>query len=82
MKSLRKCISCGCLQDRNHLIKITYDRQSKKVLINPDTKIFGRSAYLCYNKECIEKALKKNKIDKALRTAISEELKGKLIEFE
>ena len=32
--------------------------------INPDTKIFGRSVYLCYNKMCIEGALKKNKIQK------------------
>ena len=51
----------------------------KTEIINPDSKIFGRSAYLCYNKSCVELALKKNKIQKALKCSISEELKGKLI---
>ena len=29
---------------------------------------FGRSAYLCYNQSCIELALKKSKLNKALKT--------------
>ncbi|MGN0018720.1 MAG: YlxR family protein [Candidatus Gastranaerophilaceae bacterium] len=82
MKNIRKCVGCGSLHKTKDLIKITHSRELNAVIINPDTKIFGRSVYLCYNKMCIENALKKNKLDKALKTAISNELKGKLIEFE
>lgn len=82
MEHYRKCITCGALKNREDLIKITFSKKENNIFINPDTKKFGRSAYLCYNKLCIENALKKNRLQKCLKTAISEELKGKLIEFE
>lgn len=75
----RKCVGCGKLKNRDELIKITKENLHGDVVLNPNTKIFGRSVYLCYNKSCIEAALKKNKLQKALRTNISEELKGKLL---
>ena len=74
----RKCAGCGKITDRKNLIKITRDKHSG-IFINPDTKIFGRSVYLCYNNACIEAAFKKNRISKALKTSLPEELKGKLI---
>ena len=74
----RKCVGCGEIKNREDLIKIT--RQTSGGLsINPDSKVFGRSAYLCYNKTCIENAFKKDKISKALKTSVPLELKGKLI---
>lgn len=82
MEHLRKCVGCGKLMPQEDLIKITHNKSLDEVFINPNTKKFGRSVYLCYNKLCIESALKKNKLQKALKTTISEELKGKLIEFE
>ena len=75
----RKCVVCGEMKDKNDLIKITRQSSTGDVIINHDTKIFGRSAYLCYNKSCIEGAFKKNKLARALKTAISEDLKGKII---
>lgn len=75
----RKCAGCGQLKDRDNLIKITKEHLQNTVIINPDSKTFGRSVYLCYNKTCIEAALKKNKLQKILKTNISEELKGKLL---
>ncbi|MFQ8625783.1 MAG: YlxR family protein [Candidatus Gastranaerophilaceae bacterium] len=41
--------------------------------------MFGRSVYLCYNNACIEAAFKKNRISKALKASVPEDLKGKLI---
>ena len=82
MEHLRKCVGCGCLKNRDDMIKITYDKNLDEIVLNPNSKIFGRSVYLCYNKSCKEVALKKNKLNKCLKKAISEELKGKLIEFE
>ncbi len=71
----RKCVGCGVVKDRSELIKITKTTDGK-IIINPNSKIFGRSAYLCYNEKCKELALKKKKLNRALKT--SEDLKGLL----
>ena len=68
MDRLRKCVSCGILKKRRDLIKITREKTSGNVVIEPDSKIFGRSVYLCYNQSCIDNAFKKNKIYKILKT--------------
>lgn len=75
----RKCVGCGKLKNKSELIKITKENSRGDVIINPNAKIFGRSAYLCYNISCVEAAYKKNKLQRALKSPVSEELKGKLI---
>lgn len=75
----RKCVSCGIIKNRDDLIKITKQKTHQDLVINGDSKIFGRSVYLCYNNSCIEAAFKKNKLQKALKTPIPQELKGKLL---
>ena len=75
----RKCVGCGAIKPCADMIKITKVSQTGEVFVNPDSKTFGRSAYLCYNQSCIEKAFKKNKILKILKTNISaEKMKGLL----
>ena len=75
----RKCVGCGKLKDRKGLIKITKENLHGQVVVNHSNKIFGRSVYLCYNNSCIEAAFKKDKIKKALKASVPEDLKGKLI---
>ena len=77
--SERKCVGCGKIKNREELIKITRQNPHGDLIINPDSKVFGRSVYLCYNNTCIENAFRKNKISKALKTSVPLELKGKLI---
>ena len=60
------------------LIKVTKEYLSGQVFINPNSKTFGRSAYLCYNQNCIEQAIKKRRLNKALKTNIDIDLKGLL----
>ena len=76
----RKCIGCGAIKDVKELIKITKNFVDGKVIVNPNSKIFGRSAYLCYNKTCIESAFKKNRLAKHLKTSVPNELKGQLLD--
>lgn len=75
----RKCVGCGIIKDRKDLIKITAQHPLKNIVINGGAKIFGRSAYLCYNNTCIENAFKKDRLKKVLKAAIPEELKGNLL---
>lgn len=78
MEHKRKCIGCGELKDRSQMIKITKDHKNENAVVNPNSLTFGRSVYLCYNQECINKVLKRG-INKTLKTNLSkEELKGLL----
>ena len=78
MEHKRKCIACGELKDRSEMIKITKEHKSGELFVQPDTKTFGRSVYLCYNQECKNKILKKG-INKTLKVNLSKEmLKGLL----
>lgn len=72
----RKCIGCGAIKNVKELIKITKNFVNGKVVVNPNSKIFGRSAYLCYNEKCKELAFKKNRLNRALKS--SQDLKGLL----
>ena len=76
----RRCAGCWQIKDREDLIKITAAAGSGKVVMNPNSVTFGRSAYLCYNEACIEAAFKKNKLAKHLKTSIPNELKGQLLD--
>ncbi len=82
----RKCVGCGKLKNRDELIKITRKNTASElcnsrpdIVINHSNKIFGRSAYICYNNSCIETAFKKNRISKVLKASVPEDLKGKLL---
>lgn len=76
----RKCAGCGKIKNRDEMIKITKQKAHEGVVVNGDSKIFGRSVYLCYNNSCVEAAFKKNKLQKALKTSVPQELKGKLLD--
>lgn len=68
MNKQRKCVGCGEYKPRENLIRILKSKDGEELVINPNSKTFGRSAYLCYNQKCIENALKKSKLNKALKT--------------
>ena len=68
MNKQRKCVGCGEFKPRENLIRVMKNENGGEVVINPNSKTFGRSAYLCYNQKCIELALKKSKLNTALKT--------------
>jgi len=76
----RKCVGCGTIKDRGELIKITAQNPHNDIIVNGGSKIFGRSAYLCYNNTCIENAFKKDRLKKVLKAPVPQELKGKLLD--
>ena len=75
----RRCASCWQVKNRDELIKITSRSVDGKLVVQPDSLTFGRSAYLCYNESCIEAAFKKNKLGKVLKRQLPDELKGQLL---
>ena len=77
-KLFRKCVGCGELKSREEMIRIIKEHSTGEIILNPNSKTFGRSAYLCYNQSCIEQALKKKKINRALKFNNNVDLKGLL----
>ena len=77
-KLFRKCVGCGELKSRENMIKLTKNHLTGEIVLNPNSKTFGRSAYLCYNQNCIEQALKKKKLNRTLKINMSADLKGLL----
>jgi hypothetical protein len=69
LEQKRKCIACGEIKPKSELIKITKEHTSGDIVVQPNSKTFGRSVYLCYNENCINTAFKKSKINKMLRTS-------------
>ena len=65
---LRRCVSCRKLLDRQNLWRIVRDYQDGVVLKGG----MGRSAYLCPNDVCLEEALRRKRIRKALRCQVQD----------
>ena len=77
-KNIRKCIACNEQKNVEDLIKITFNKTRNEIRVMPDSHFFGRSSYICYNRECVENAFKKGKLFKTLRTKPDENLKEKI----
>ena len=63
---LRRCVNCKKLIDRNQLLKVTRDHKDGVVLEGG----IGRSAYICTNENCLEEALRRKRLQKALRCQV------------
>ena len=75
MKSLpqRTCIGCNSKKNKNELIRIVKDKEGN-ISIDKTGKAAGRGAYICDNIECLERAIKTKKIDKAFEMKINNEI--------
>ena len=79
-KIIRKCVACNSLKSRNELVKITVKKNDSgsEIMVNPDTKFFGRSVYICRNKACIDNAFKKGRLFKILKIKPDDSIKEKI----
>lgn len=75
----RKCVGCNEMKDKKSLLRIV---RSPEGLISLDLtgKKNGRGAYVCPDKECIKKAVKEKRLERALESNISEEVYQNLLE--
>ncbi|MEB3159801.1 MAG: YlxR family protein [Synechococcus sp.] len=63
---LRRCIACRQLLDRQQLWRVIRDHQNG-VLVD---RGMGRSAYLCPTEACLDEALRRKRLNKALRCQV------------
>jgi len=69
----RMCVGCHGMKPKKELIRIVRTPQDT-VEIDSTGKRSGRGAYICPQKECLQKAIKGKRLEKALEKPISKEM--------
>jgi uncharacterized protein len=71
MKNYRRCVSCRQLFDRQQLWRVV--RLHPQRLVQLDQGM-GRSAYLCPTADCLAAAQKKNRLGRALKAPVPDNI--------
>ena len=81
----RTCMGCNEKKDKQALIRIVKNKDNE-IHVDKTGKMSGRGAYICNNIECLEKAIKTKRLERALGMQISNEiyenLRGVIIDKE
>ncbi len=75
----RKCVGCDVMKEKKELIRVVRSPEGE-ISLDLTGKKAGRGAYLCPNKECIAKAYKGKRLERALEKPVSEEIYQKILE--
>ncbi len=70
---MRKCNGCGEQKPKKELVRIVKSPNGE-VSLDLTGKASGRGAYICNNADCLQKARKSHRIDKAFEIAIPDEV--------
>ena len=62
-KFKRMCIICREYKDKNELLRYTRNYQTGEISENNNDLIQGRSVYICKDGDCLNIALKKQRIE-------------------
>ena len=69
----RTCLGCNEAKPKNKLIRIV-KQSDGKIFVDKTGKAEGRGAYICNNVECLEKAIKSNRLSRSFETEINNEI--------
>ena len=69
----RTCIGCGKKIEKADLIRIVKTKTGK-ISIDKTGKSEGRGAYICGDKNCLDKIIKSNKLGRTFECEIPEEI--------
>ncbi|MGB9802525.1 RNase P modulator RnpM [Desulfofundulus sp.] len=75
----RMCVGCQEMRPKKELIRVVRTPQDT-VEIDPTGKRPGRGAYICPRRECLQKAVKGKRLEKALQRSIAPEIIQSLAE--
>lgn len=74
---LRKCTGCGEMKPKKKLVRVVKTPEGE-ISLDPTGKMNGRGAYLCKDPQCLRKAQKSKRIEKALSCTVPDEIYNKL----
>ena len=76
---MRKCVGCNEMKPKKELIRIVRSPEGE-ISADLTGKKAGRGAYLCPNAECLKKAEKGKRLERAFECAVSPEVYASLSE--
>jgi uncharacterized protein len=68
---MRMCVGCREMKPKKELLRAVRAPDGA-VSLDATGKKAGRGAYVCYNAECLKKALKQRQLDRALEAKLDE----------
>ncbi|CDZ25156.1 hypothetical protein CCDG5_2076 [[Clostridium] cellulosi] len=76
---LRMCTGCGEMKPKKELVRIVKNAEGE-ISLDVTGKKPGRGAYICKNPDCLKKAKKQKRLEKAFGCALPDELYSRLEE--
>ena len=73
----RSCVICRAQKNKNELLRIVKNKDNI-VKVDERGKESGRGAYICYNLECLEKAIKSKKLERSFERKIDDTIYNSL----
>lgn len=73
----RMCVGCQEMKPKKELVRVVRTPEGT-VELDPSGKKNGRGAYMCPNAECLQKAIRGKRLEKAFQQAIDPEVLEKL----
>ncbi len=74
----RSCVACRTVRPKRELVRVVRD-PSGGITIDPSGRADGRGAYLCRTAECIDNAIKKGALTRALSIPLPTDLRAALV---
>lgn len=76
----RMCVACQEMKSKKELVRVVRI-PTAEVQIDISGKKSGRGAYVCLNKNCIEKAKKEKRLERVLKEDVPAEIYIQLLEL-
>lgn len=70
---MRKCTGCGEMKPKKELVRIVKTPENE-ILLDLTGKKNGRGAYICPDAECLRKARKAKRIERAFECTVPDEV--------
>lgn len=70
---LRQCIGCGEMKSKKEMMRVIKTAEGD-ISLDITGKKNGRGAYLCMQKECLQKARKNKGLERSFKMSIPEEV--------
>lgn len=76
---LRMCTGCGEMKPKRELVRVVKSAEGE-ISLDLTGRKAGRGAYVCKNPDCLKKARKTKRIERAFSSAIPDEVYDRLEE--
>ena len=70
---MRQCIGCGEMKSKKEMMRVIKTPEGD-ICLDVTGKKNGRGAYLCVQKECLQKAQKNKGLERSFKMSIPEEI--------